>query len=91
MLFGELIRKCREEKCLPLRKIAAECDIDTSILSKIERSERFATSEIIPILSKSLDIEFKELQMRYLTEKISAEYGNEKYFLESLNNLINPL
>lgn len=91
MLFGELIRNRRKEKGLPLRKIAAECNIDTSILSKIERSERFAASEIIPILSKSLDIEFKELQTLYLTEKISAEYGDEKYFLESLNNLINQL
>ncbi|WP_040472416.1 helix-turn-helix domain-containing protein [Aquimarina agarivorans] len=89
MMFGELIRKHREEKGLPLRKIAAECDIDTSILSKIERSERFATSDIIPILSKSLDIEFKALQMLYLTEKINAEYGNEKYFEESINEILN--
>jgi len=91
MMFGELIRKYREEKGLPLRKIAAECDIDTSILSKIERSERFATPEIIPILSKSLDINFKDLQILYLTEKINTEYGNEKHFLEALNNLIKSL
>jgi transcriptional regulator with XRE-family HTH domain len=34
--FGEYIRKAREEKGLPLRRIAAALDIDTSILSKIE-------------------------------------------------------
>lgn len=86
--FGELIRKYRENKGLPLRKVAAELDVDTSILSKIERSERFATSEHIPILSKQLGIDFKKLQILYLTEKIQAEYNNEPYLVESLKQII---
>lgn len=86
--FGELIRKHREEKGLPLRKVAAELDVDTSILSKIERSERFATSDLIPILSQQLQIDFKKLQILYLTEKIKAEYNNEPYLIESLKQII---
>jgi len=86
--FGELIRKHREEKGLPLRKVAAELDVDTSILSKIERSERFATSDLIPILSKQLNIDFKKLQILYLTEKIKAEYNKEPYLVESLKQII---
>lgn len=87
-IFGELIRKHREEKGLPLRKIAAELDVDTSILSKIERSERFATSDLIPILSKQLEIDFKKLQILYLTEKIQAEYNKEPYLVDSLKQII---
>jgi transcriptional regulator with XRE-family HTH domain len=86
--FGELIRKHREKKGLPLRKVAAELDVDTSILSKIERSERFATSELIPILSEQLEIDFKKLQILYLTEKIQAEYNNEPYLIDSLKQII---
>lgn len=86
--FGELIRKHREKKGLPLRKVAAELDVDTSILSKIERSERFATSDLIPILSKELEIDFKKLQILFLVEKINAEYGNEPYLVESLTQII---
>jgi len=86
--FGELIRKHREIKGLPLRKVAAELDVDTSILSKIERSERFATSELIPILSEQLEIDFKKLQILYLTEKIKAEYDNEPYLIDSLKQII---
>lgn len=41
--FGEYLREQRENIGLPLRKVAAELDIDTSILSKIERNEREAT------------------------------------------------
>ena len=37
---GEIIRHLREKKELPLRKIAALLDIDTSFYSKIERNER---------------------------------------------------
>ena len=86
--FGELIRKHRETKKLPLRKVAAELDIDTSILSKIERSERFANPNQIPILSKVLEIDYKKLQILFLTEKILAEYGEEKYLEEALNQII---
>lgn len=86
--FGELIRKHREEKGLPLRKVAAELDVDTSILSKIERSERFATSDLIPILSQKLGIEFKKLQILFLTEKINSEYGEEPFLFETLKQII---
>lgn len=86
--FGELIRKRREKKGLPLRKVAAELDVDTSILSKIERSERFATSDLIPILSKKLEIEFKKLQILFLTERIKSEYGKEPFLVESLEQII---
>ncbi|HCX76324.1 MAG TPA: XRE family transcriptional regulator, partial [Algoriphagus sp.] len=59
--FGEYLRKRREELGLPLRKIAAELDIDTSILSKIERNERTASKEMISILASSLELEIKEV------------------------------
>jgi cytoskeletal protein RodZ len=51
--FGEYLRNRREQLGLPLRRVAAELDIDTSILSKIERSERTATKEMLPILAKA--------------------------------------
>lgn len=48
----------------PLRKVEAEPDIDTSFLSKIERSERLATKKMLPILVKKLEIQDKEIQIR---------------------------
>ena len=38
--IGEKLRHIREEKELPLRKVAALLDIDVAILSKMERGER---------------------------------------------------
>jgi HTH-type transcriptional regulator, competence development regulator len=43
--LGKTIRKLREEKKLPLRKVADYLDIDQAILSKIERGQRFASRE----------------------------------------------
>ena len=64
--FGEYLRSRREQLGLPLRKVAAELDIDTSILSKIERNERVATKEMLSILSRTLDIPKKELQIEFI-------------------------
>lgn len=51
--FGEYIRSIREDEKLPLRKVAAILDIDSSVLSKIERNERKPTTEMIPLLAIS--------------------------------------
>jgi len=53
--FGKYLRTIREEKELPLRKIAATLDIDTSLLSKIERNKRRATIDMIPIMAETLE------------------------------------
>lgn len=90
-VFGELIREHREQKRLPLRKVAASLDVDTSILSKIERGERQAVSRMIPILSTELDIDFKELQIVYLENKILNDFESEKYIVAALQGVIKEL
>ncbi|MCK9416999.1 helix-turn-helix domain-containing protein, partial [Candidatus Dojkabacteria bacterium] len=45
--IGEKLRHIREEKELPLRKVAALLDIDVAILSKMERGERRITKEVV--------------------------------------------
>ena len=75
--IGDLIRKLRENKELPLRKVAAQLDIDTSFLSKIERSERRATKEQITKLAKIFEVEKDYLMVPYLSEIIYYEIADE--------------
>tara|TARA_R110002033_G_scaffold28469_5_gene63643 strand:+ start:3377 stop:3694 length:318 start_codon:yes stop_codon:yes gene_type:complete len=75
---GEILREKREEKGLLLRHVSAELDIDTAILSKIERSERKATKEQILKLAEILDLDKDNLIIQYLSEKILYEIKNEK-------------
>ena len=74
---GDLIRKLRENKELPLRKVAAQLDIDTSFLSKIERSERRATREQIIKLAKIFEVEKNYLMIPYLSEIVYYEIADE--------------
>ena len=82
--FGLYIRTLRENANLPLRKLASSLDIDQSTLSKIERGERQFTSEMIPKIAKVFSIEFKELQVMFLKEKLLTDLTNEKFALEAI-------
>src|SRR4051812_31397952 len=85
--FGALISAQRKLKNLPLRKVAAALDIDTSTLSKIEKGERSASSKMIPVIAALFGLDFKELQIRYLSQKLTDEFGEEPYFDEVLIKL----
>lgn len=89
--FGEYIRKSREDKGLPLRKVAAALDIDTSILSKIERNERRATTEMISVFAQVLDKNEKEVEIQFLHSAISNDFGKMKYLKDGLNEIIKSL
>jgi HTH-type transcriptional regulator, competence development regulator len=82
--FGEYIRKMREVKNLPLRKVAAELDIDTSTLSKIEKNERNANDQILERLSSFFSINKADLKVRYLSDKISYQLLEEEDGIEIL-------
>ena len=76
--FGEHIRKLREEKGLPLRKVAAELDIDPSTLSKIERGERIANKEMIPYLSSLFGEDEDCLCTILMSDKVAYDLMSEK-------------
>lgn len=82
--FGEYLRELRESANLPLRKVAAELDIDTSTLSKIEKNERNANEQIIDGISRIFHIDKSELKLRYLSDKITYQLLEEENGLEIL-------
>ena len=82
--FGEYLRSRREKLGLPLRKVAAELDIDTSMLSKIERSERAAIKEMLPTLAKTLEIQDKEIQIEFIQSTVLSELGDLEFLAFAL-------
>lgn len=77
-LVGELLREKREEQGLLLRQVSAKVNIDTAILSKIERSERKASKEQILNLAEILDLNKEDILVQYLSEKILNEIKDEE-------------
>jgi len=76
---GEILREEREKKGLLLRQVAAMLDIDTAILSKIERGERKASKEQIVKLAEILELDEEALVVQYLSEKILYEIKDEEF------------
>ena len=82
--FGEVIRALRKKKKEPLRVVAAAIEVDSTLLSKIERGERFPTDEQICRLASYFDIPFDELKAQVIADKIVTEYGHEEVTLEAV-------
>lgn len=72
--FGEFIRDLREQHNIPQRKVAEALDIDVSVLSRIESSNRFPKRNIEAIVSR-LAILFnkteEELMKNYMSDEIA--------------------
>lgn len=82
--IGKQIRKLREDQGLPLRKVAAELDIDQSILSKIERGERKASKEQIIQIARIFNVDEKELLINYLSDRVLYDLKDEDLATDAL-------
>jgi len=82
--IGEKLRHIREEKELPLRKVAALLDIDVAILSKMERGERRITKEVVLKLADIYDYDADDLLVLFLSDKILYEIQDEDLGIEAL-------
>ena len=71
--LGDTLKCAREEKDLILRKVAAEVDIDQSLVSKFEKNERKPTMEQIVRLAKFYGLPKSELTINWYSEKIAQE------------------
>ena len=83
--FGDIIRKLREEKELPLRTVAAFLDIDQAILSRIEREQRKATREQVVKLANYFKVNENDLLVAWLSDKIVNEVADEDIALKALH------
>jgi DNA-binding XRE family transcriptional regulator len=68
--LGDKIRELRKKQNLLLRQLASKLDIDTSIISKIERGERPIKQEQIAILADILKSDKEELQTLWLADQL---------------------
>lgn len=70
MNLGQRIRELREQKGLLLREVAAQLEIDTAMISKIERGEKSCKREHIGRLAAILENSESELISIWLADKI---------------------
>ena len=68
--LGQKIRELREKQNLLLRQVAARLEVDTALISKIERGERKASKKQVIEIAKFLKENEEELLTLWLADKI---------------------
>lgn len=84
LTFGEYIRGLRLSAGLPLRKVAAQLDIDPSLLGKIERNTRKPNRDIIIKLAAIFNQKEDYLISEYLSDQIAYKVIEEEGDLKVL-------
>lgn len=82
--FGLTIRKLREAKHLLQRQVAGHLEIDTPMLSKIERGERKAKKEQVALFAKILKADKEELLTLWLADQITEIVQDEALALKAM-------
>lgn len=70
-----------------LREVAAHLEIDTAMISKIERGEKSCKREHILKLAKLLDSSEQELTVLWLSDKIYPIVKDETYGIKALDQV----
>ncbi len=82
--FGEHLRALREDAGLTLKFVSDQIGIDTSLLAKIERSQRQPTKHMIKQVAEYFKADEKELQSDFLSDQIAYKILDEEADLSIL-------
>lgn len=86
--LGTKLRELRESQGLLLRQVAAQIDVDTALMSKMERGERRAKREHINKIATVLNTKLDDLTILWLADRINDVIQDEPMATQALK-LIN--
>jgi transcriptional regulator with XRE-family HTH domain len=87
--FGEYLHELRTTNGYSQKKVADKLGIDISLLSKIEHGDRQVQGHMLKPIADLFKLNYKEIQIQFLNQKIEDEYGSEPFFNESIHQLAN--
>lgn len=86
--IGNHLQNLRKERKMSLRKVADHIGIDVSMLSKIENGERQIQAYQLSKIAEFFNVEFRQLQIEFLIQRIHIEYGDQPFLKESLERYL---
>ena len=75
--LGKKIRELREKQNLLLRQVAAHLEVDTALISKIERGDRKASKQQVNKIADFLNASENELLTLWLADNIESTIVEE--------------
>jgi len=85
--FGNKIRQLREQQSLFLRQVAPLLEIDTPLLSKIERGEKIVKKEMVSKLADIFRTDKDELLILWLADQVYNVVKDEDVAGEALKSV----
>lgn len=82
--FGVYLHELRTARNFSQKKVADKLGIDISLLSKIEHGERQLQGHMLKALSELFKLDYKEIQIQFLNQKIVDSFGDEPFFHEAI-------
>ncbi len=89
--FGQHLRELRKAKEQTLHQVSKVTDIDSPLLSKLERGERLPTQEQVKKLAKYFKVVESELKVMVTAERIIKEFGANDMTYEAVNLVMEQL
>jgi transcriptional regulator with XRE-family HTH domain len=89
--FGTYIHDLRKSKKYSLKIVADKLGIDISLLSKIESGERNVQGYMLKGISELFNLDYRLLQIKYLSKKLRDEYSAEPYFKDAMVHCMSNL
>lgn len=86
--LGERIRELRTEQKMLIRQLASKLDIDTSIVSKVERGDRQLRKEQIPKVAEILNVNKEELTTLWLADQLNEIIKDEPLGTKAMDLII---
>jgi len=83
-MIGEKIRELRETNNVLIRQLAAQLDMDTALLSKMERGDRLFRKEDLTKIAKIFQVPKEDLLKLWLADKILKTVEPESFKKEAL-------
>lgn len=83
-MLGEKLRELREAKGLVQRQVAAELEVDTAYISKMESNEKPVSRLHLKKLSVLLGISEEDLLTLWVAEKVYDVVKNEEVALNAM-------
>jgi transcriptional regulator with XRE-family HTH domain len=85
--LGIYLKNLRVEKGKTLHELAMKIDIDSPLISKIERGHRLPTKQQLKKFSTYFDVDEGNLTCMLTTEKILKEFGVNNSTYEAVKNV----
>lgn len=89
--LGKYIRTLRNNKGETLHQVSKKTDIDSPMLSKIERGQRLPTNEQLVKISKYFSVKIEDLKILFTAKKIIQVFGANETTYKALRIVENEI